>query len=83
MGRAPKLRSLEVVEGLHYLHSRVEMTAPVAYMESALLIIAKSSRENMTFRQLDIETAFLQSKMGPDDPDLYVVPTTGFTCTEE
>ncbi|CAM9303181.1 unnamed protein product, partial [Sphacelaria rigidula] len=71
-------KSRIVVQGFFEVDTGREKTAPVAHLESVRLVIALAARDNLPLYQLDVKTAFLQARMGPDDPEVYLIPPQGF-----
>lgn len=46
------------------------------------LVIASIAQDNMTLRQLDIETVFQYSKMGLDSHEVHVIPLEPLPSSE-
>lgn len=70
-------KSRIIVHRFHEVDTGSGKTAPVAHWVSVRLVIAQAAKDNLSLHQMDVETAFLSARMGPEDLDVYVVPPEG------
>ena len=76
-------KSRVVVQGFHDADTRADKAAPAASQESVHLLIANAGNNGLILRKVDTKTAFLQTRMKRDDPEVFVIPPKGSECQEE
>ncbi|CAB1109880.1 unnamed protein product [Ectocarpus sp. CCAP 1310/34] len=80
-GVAVRAKTRVVVQGFYEADTGADKAAPVASMESVLMMLAVAAHNHLVLKQADIKTTFLPARIPEEAEPTYVIPPKGFPCS--
>lgn len=76
MKKSARLKTRTVVEGYGELDTEVDKapTSRFSTRKPVHVVVVIAAPNRFSIRMLDVKDAFLQARMGEDDPPVYVIP---------